>query len=237
MNTDQVNASLENNQTLPNHVGIILDGNRRWAKANGKKSVEGHRKGGEVFRELSLYLFEKKVPYLTAYVFSKENWKRAEEEVSYLMGLIVRAVEMHLSEFHDKGIKIQVIGGKDNLPSSVVKSIQRTEAKTAENSNGVLTLCLNYSGKDEILHAAERLVALGIEVNEELFNANVYAPDVPEIDLLIRTSGERRLSGFMMWRSAYAELYFTDTYWPDMTPAAIDKALDEYTQRQRRYGK
>jgi len=236
MNTDQASIKPNDKQILPSHIGIILDGNRRWAKANGKKSVEGHRKGGEVFRELSLYLFEKKVPYLTAYVFSKENWKRAEEEVSYLMGLIVRAVEMHLSEFHDRGIKIQVIGGKDNLPNSVVKSIQRTEAKTAENNNGVLTLCLNYSGKDEILHAAERLAASGTVVTEELFNANVYAPDVPEIDLLIRTSGERRLSGFMMWRSSYAELYFTETYWPDMTTGSIDEALDEYVQRQRRYG-
>ena len=237
MNANQVNSNPDDKQILPNHVGIILDGNRRWAKANGKKSVDGHRKGGEVFRELSLYLFEKKVPYLTAYVFSKENWKRAEEEVSYLMGLIVRAVEMHLGEFHDKGIKIQVIGAKDNLPSSVIKSIQRTEAKTADNSKGVLTLCLNYSGKDEILHAAQQLKDLGEEVTEESFSANVYAPDVPEIDLLIRTSGERRLSGFMMWRSTYAELYFTDTYWPDMTTTAIDEALNDYSARQRRFGK
>jgi undecaprenyl diphosphate synthase len=222
---------------VPTHVAIILDGNRRWAKKHGKKTLDGHRRGAEVFRELSLYLFEKQIPYVTAYIFSKENWKRAEEEVSYLMRLVLKAVELHLDEFHQHNIQIRVIGERDQLSKPVLQAIERTEEKTADNSGAVLTLCLNYGGKEEIVRAAQQLVEKGVAITEESIRSHVYAPDIPDVDLMIRTSGEHRISGFMLWRSEYAEMYFTDTLWPDMKTIDMDAAIDDYACRQRRFGR
>ncbi len=223
------------------HVAIILDGNRRWAKSRNLKTLDGHRKGAEVFRELSLYLFETcHIPYVTAYVFSKENWQRTEEEVSYLMKLVVKAVEKHLDEFHKKNIKVLVLGSRDGLTKPVLKAIERTEQKTAGNTGGTLSLCFNYGGKQEIVDACKRAIEDGVDpqhLTEESVSQHVYGADVPPVDLMIRTSGERRTSGFMMWRLDYAEMYFIDTYWPDMTTSLIDEALAEYSARKRRFGK
>jgi undecaprenyl diphosphate synthase len=224
---------------LPNHVGIILDGNRRWAKAAGKKTLEGHRKGSEVFKEISVGLFDRGVKYVTAYVFSKENWKRTTEEVDYLMRLVIKAVELHLEDFNKKGIRIKIIGLKDNLETAVQNAIQRTETKTANNTAGTLTLCFNYGGRQEIVDACKQIVSRGIaaeDITEELLTDTIYAPEIPDVDLLIRTSGEHRTSGFMMWRTAYAELLFIDTLWPDISMTDMDNALQEYAVRQRRFG-
>jgi undecaprenyl diphosphate synthase len=226
-------------QSSPKHIAIILDGNRRWAKKHGKKTVEGHKKGAEVFRELSLYIFDKNVPYLTAFIFSKENWQRTEEEVSYLMRLVLRAVENHLDEFHKHNIKINIIGEREQLSSIVLKAIERTEEKTRNNTGGVLTLCLNYGGKQEVVDACKAALAddtVVAEITTETISKYMYAPEVPCVDLLIRTSGERRTSGFMLWRSDYAEMYFTDVLWPDMTENDIDYALEDYALRSRRFG-
>lgn len=222
------------------HVAIILDGNRRWAKGQGKKTLEGHRRGAEVFRDLSLYLFEERhVPYVTAFVFSKENWQRAEEEVSYLMKLLVRAVEMHLEEFNKKNIRIQILGSREGLTKTVANAIERTESKTKDNDSGVLSLCFNYGGRQELVDACKKLVEKSTppeDITEDSLTAALYSSEVPNVDLLIRTSGERRTSGFMLWRAAYAELCFIDEYWPDVTRELLDSALDDYASRQRRFG-
>ncbi len=230
---------MQNESVTPKHVGIILDGNRRWAKNAGKKTLDGHRRGSEVFKEISVGLFERGVKYVTAYVFSVENWQRKAEEVDYLMRLLIKAVELHLDDFNKKGIRIKIIGRKDNLKPAVLKAIERTETKTAENTEGTLTLCFNYSGRQELVDAFKQIASKNIleeDITEELIGANIYAPEIPDVDLLIRTSGEQRISGFMLWRSSYAELLFIEKLWPDITMLDMDMALAEYATRQRRFG-
>lgn len=222
-----------------NHLGIILDGNRRWAKQKGLTFLEGHRKGAEVFKEISLSAFDKGIKYLSAYVFSKENTSRPEEEVSYLMKLVVKAVEKYLDEFHKKGIRIVVAGNKDKLSKTVSEAITKTEEKTKDNSKGTLILCFNYGGRQEILDATKQFIADKTnpeEVTEKLFEQNLYTPATPDIDLIIRTSGEQRLSGFMLWRAAYAELKFVDKYWPDFTVEDLSNCIEDYKNRTRRFG-
>ncbi len=226
-------------QNIPAHVGLILDGNRRWAKARGLKVVEGHKEGAEVFKKVSLAAFDSGVKYLSAFVFSTENWHRAKDEVSYLLNLMVRAVELHLDEFHKKNIKIVMVGARDGLPKTVLKAIERTESKTAGNTGGILGLCFNYGGKPELVDAIRQIMASGVspsDIDDELVDSYLYQPELPAVDLLIRTSGERRTSGFMMWRADYAELYFTDKMWPDFTVEDLKKALQDYSSRHRRFG-
>lgn len=220
---------------LPNHIGIILDGNRRWAEKSGKETLKGHQMGAEVFKEISLHLFGKGVNFVSGYIFSTENWQRKAEEIDYLMRLVLKAVEVHLDEYHKKGIKIKILGSREKLQSAVLKAIERTEEKTAENNNGTLALCFNYGGKQEIVEAA-RAAAFDGEITAESIAQNLYVPEIPDIDLLVRTSGEQRLSGFMLWRAQYAELYFEQKFWPEVTQADADSWLEEYAQRQRRYG-
>ncbi len=225
---------------FPKHVGIVLDGNRRWAKARGLKTIDGHKEGAEVFKRVSLAAFEKGVTYLSAFVFSTENWQRAKEEVSFLMKLVVRAVELHLDEFHQKNIKIVVVGSRENVPKSVLNAIRRTEEKTSANSGGTLALCFNYGGRTEIVDAAKAIIAAGEEaerITEASFHSYLYKPELPDIDLLIRTSGEQRTSGFMLWRAAYAELLFIPKMWPDFTVDDLSDCIMEYARRQRRFGK
>jgi undecaprenyl diphosphate synthase len=217
-----------------------LDGNRRWAKEQGLPSTEGHREGAETFKKVSLAAFERGVKYLTAFVFSTENWYRAKDEVSFLMKLIVRAVELHLDEFHKRNIRIVVLGSRENVPEAALKAIERTEQKTAGNTGGVLGLCFNYGGKPELVDAIRKIVASGVgpaDIDDELVDSYLYQPKIPSMDLMIRTSGERRTSGFMMWRADYAELYFVDKMWPDFTVEDLDTALADYASRHRRFGK
>lgn len=224
---------------LPEHVGIILDGNRRWAKQHNLPTLEGHRIGSEVFKDISLHAFERGVKYLSAYVFSTENWSRAEEEISYLMGLVAKAVERFLNEFNEHNIKIVVLGRRDGVEAKVLKSIDQTIEKTKDNDGGTLALCFNYGGQEEIADAVKDIISQGTKpeaVTPELLIANLYHPEIPAIDLLIRTSGEHRLSGFMLYRSAYAEFYFSDVLWPDFKPKDFDDALADYAKRNRRFG-
>jgi undecaprenyl diphosphate synthase len=227
------------NDSSPAHIGIILDGNRRWAKAAGKKTLEGHKKGAEVFKEISVGLFDRGVKYVSAFIFSTENWQRKAEEVDYLMRLVIKAVELHLDDYHQKNIRIRILGSRDNLKPNVLKAIERTEEKTAQNDGGTLALCFNYGGRQEIIDATKRIIADGIDekqISEEVINGYMHASDVPDVDLLVRTSGEHRLSGFMMWRASYAELAFVDTLWPDMTMAEMNNVIENYNKRQRRFG-
>ncbi len=226
-------------ESLPNHIGIILDGNRRWAKAAGHKTLDGHKKGAAVFKDISISLFDKGIKYVSAFIFSTENWQRKAEEVDYLMRLVIKAVEMHLDEYNQKNIRIRILGSRENLKPVVVKAIEKTEEKTKNNDGGTLALCFNYGGRQEIVDACKEIVKSGIipqEITEESICNHLYASDIPDVDLLIRTSGEQRTSGFMLWRASYAELLFIKKLWPDVTETDFSLALDEYANRQRRFG-
>lgn len=224
---------------IPRHLGLILDGNRRWAQSQGLPTLEGHRQGSEVFKSIALESFERGIKYVSAYVFSAENWQRTEEEVGYLMQLVVKATERYLKDFHAAGIKIVVLGRRDKLPQNVISSLEKTEAKTAKNSKGTLALCLNYGGHEEIVDAVRGIINENISaenVSLEQIMKRLYYPEIPELDLIIRTSGEHRLSNFMLFRAGYAELLFVDKYWPDFTIHDLDDALADYASRQRRFG-
>lgn len=219
------------------HLGLILDGNRRWAKSNDLPTLEGHKKGAEVFKEIALSAFDQGVEYVSAYVFSTENWSRAQDEVSYLMKLVIKAVEKYLDEFNDQGVRILVLGRKDGLRQDVLKAIERTVEKTAGNNKSTLALCFNYGGKHEIIDAANAAIESGkTTLTPEDIEQNLYAPDIPDIDLVIRTSGEQRISGFMLWRAAYAEMLFVEKYWPDFTTSDLTEAINWYEKRNRRFG-
>ncbi len=224
-------------EKIPSHVGLILDGNRRWAKKQGLPVLEGHRRGSEVLKSIALHAFESGVSYLSAYVFSEENWQRKEEEVGYLMNLVIRAVEEYLDEFHERGVKVVILGRREGLRQRVLKAIARTEEMTKANTQGTLALCLNYGGKQEVVDAANNVISKGDELSVDTIDQALYSPEIPPLDLIIRTSGEKRLSGFMLWRSPYAELNFSTTLWPDYTEAEFDKALSDYSSRQRRFGR
>lgn len=224
---------------LPVHVGIILDGNRRWAKAQGLPVIQGHRKGMDVLKDVSLYAFERGVRYLSAYVFSTENWQRTEEEVTYLMDLTIKAVERYLDEFHQKNVRIVILGRREGVSKKVLEAIDRAEQKTKDNSGGTLALCFNYGGKEELVDAVRHIVEDGADANTitaETISSHLYGADIPEIDLLVRTSGERRTSGFMLYRAAYAELKFIDKNWPDFTIGDFEMAIKDYAERERRFG-
>jgi len=225
----------------PNHLGIILDGNRRWAVAQGKTKMAGHMAGYKNFYTLSRYaLIDQKIPYVSAFVFSTENWQRTKEEVGYLMRLVTRALTEFLEDFHRGNIRILVAGSRDGLDDSVLEAIEKAETQTSGNTGGNLVLCFNYGGQAEIVQAARNIIEQKIDPKNltiDTFAEQLYKPEVPALDFVIRTSGEHRLSGFMLWRSAYAELYFTDKMWPDFTTKDLDIALEEYAHRQRRYGK
>ena len=227
------------NIIVPSHLGIILDGNRRWAKANGKRTSTGHRRGADVLKNLSIELFDKGVNVVSAFVFSTENWKRKASEVDFLMRLFIKLVDSFLSDFKTRNVKIQIIGSRENLNPKVLEAIDRAEQQTANNTGGTLALCFNYGGQEEIVSATKKMIAEGLdpsELDSEKFSDYTYSSDLPDIDLLVRTSGEQRLSGFMLWRSPYAELSFVDKNWPDMTMADFDEIFADYSNRQRRFG-
>lgn len=225
-----------NDSSLPAHVGIILDGNRRWAKQQGLPTLEGHRRGAEVFKEIAVHAFERGVANVSAYIFSTENWQRTEEEVGYLMQLVTKAVEQYLDEFNERGIRVVILGRREGLRKKVLESIARTEEKTKTNTRGTLALCFNYGGREEVVDAAQALSQAGQGITIESIGSALYQPQLPDLDLVIRTSGEQRLSGFMLWRAAYAELYFSPVMWPAFTSEDFDQALQEFSNRQRRFG-
>ncbi len=223
---------------VPRHLGIILDGNRRWATEQGLKTLEGHQRGAEVFREIVYAAFDRGVEYVSAFIFSTENWQRTQEEVSYLMGLVVKVVDKYLDEFHKNGIKILILGSREGLDKKVSKALAESVDKTAGNTKGTVALCFNYGGQQEIIDAVKSLPVDEIAtLTPDRFEQHLYSKDVPAVDLVMRTSGEHRTSGFMLWRAAYAELLFVDKLWPDFTVSDLDAVLDDYKQRARRFGK
>ena len=224
-----------NNIIVPNHIGIIMDGNRRWAKEKKKKTIEGHLAGANRIISLAKYIFDKGVKYLSIYAFSTENFNRSAEEVSYLMGLIIKFFSERVNELHDYNIKIVVSGLRDNLSKEVLKCIDNVVDLTKDNTGGVLNVCLNYGGRREIVDAVNKIKEANVSITEETFGKYLYN-DLPDLDYVIRTSGEERISNFMLWQISYAEFYFPKVYFPDYDEKEFDKALEIYNNRNRRFG-
>lgn len=224
----------------PRHIGYILDGNRRWAKKHGLPTYEGHLAGYNALKEVVDATADAGVEYISFYTFSTENWNRAESEVRGIMKLIRRLFKSDIKELVKKGYKLVVLGGRENLPDDICKLIDDAEAASAPNSRATLAMCFNYGGQQEIVRAAQRIAAEGIDpadIDEKEFARFLDHPDIPPCDLIVRTSGEQRLSNFMLWRSAYSEFLFLEKFWPDMRSEDVAGIIEEYNQRQRRYGK
>ena len=224
---------------IPQHIGFVVDGNRRWAKKHGLPTYEGHLAGYNSLKDVLIESLNRGVKYASAYVFSTENWKRTAEEVNSLMGLLLRVLESDVPIFVENRIRLRVIGTREGLPKAVIKAIDRAEATTAELDGGELLLCLNYGGHLEITDAVKKIIQSGVSANDvtpEMIAQNLYAPEVPPCDLIVRTSGEQRLSNFMLWRAAYSELLFVDKLWPDMTKDDVSVIIEEYQRRNRRFG-
>lgn len=224
---------------VPNHLGLILDGNRRWARARGLPTLEGHKEGYDNLKSIAEHAFNSGVKYVSAYVFSTENWNRSEDEVTYLMGLLLKFFKKDCKQLNKEGVKIMWLGSRLKLSEKILKAVDEATEMTKNNTKGVLALCFNYGGYDEISEAVKKMIKLGVkpeDVNPELIRGNLFCPDLPDLDLVIRTSGEQRISNFMLWRIAYSELYFTDKFWPEFHPADLQIALDDYANRSRRFG-
>ena len=217
------------------HVAIIMDGNGRWAKKRLLPRVAGHKAGVEAVRTIVRAAGDLGIEAMTLYAFSSENWKRPEEEVSDLMGLMKRFILSDLDEFAANDVKLKVIGNWRALAPDVVALIENALERTAGNKRTTLAVALNYGAQDEMVRAAKAAAEAG-EISEAAIEAHLDTADMPPLDLLIRTSGEVRLSNFLLWQSAYAELYFTDILWPDFKPADLKAALDHFARRDRRYG-
>jgi undecaprenyl diphosphate synthase len=223
--------------SIPIHLGIIVDGNRRWATEQGLKTIQGHKKGVENIQVIAKHAWERGIKYLSLYVFSTENWNRSQQEVSYLMDLFLDLANQKLEELIKEGVQVRFLGSRDRLEQKVLDAMDALEERTKTNSNGVVALCLNYGGQKEIADAATAVVQSGkTEITEQDIADHLYQPDIPPLDLVIRTSGEQRLSNFMLWRAAYAELYFAKVHWPGFTPSDLDEALADYASRHRRFG-
>ena len=217
------------------HVAIIMDGNGRWAKKRHLPRVVGHQRGVEAVRKLVRAAGAMGLEALTLYAFSTENWRRPEDEISALMGLLKRFILSDLEEFAADNVRLKIIGDYKALPADVVELIEGAIARTAANTGSTLAVALNYGAQDEIARAARAAAAKG-EITPETIAAELDTADLPPLDLLIRTSGEIRLSNFLLWQAAYAEMWFTDVLWPDFTPAHLEAALADFADRERRYG-
>lgn len=229
----------DDSSTIPTHLGLILDGNRRWAREKGLRPFEGHRRGYLKLKKIAEAAFDRGVSYVSAFVFSTENWNRSEEEVTYLMDLIHWVATHELNALHKRNIRIIFIGTEKGLSKRIRDDIKAGEKKTANNTGGTLVLCLNYGGQQELTDAFASLIRSGTtadEITPELISQHLYDPSIPPLDLIIRTSGEQRLSGFMLWSAAYAELKFVLKYWPAFTVTDLEDALRDYAGRRRRFG-
>jgi undecaprenyl diphosphate synthase len=228
---------------IPAHVAIIMDGNGRWARERGLPRTAGHRQGAEAVRRTVRAAAEMGIRYLTVFGFSSENWKRPVSEVDDLMWLLKRYLQSEIAELHRNNVRMRVIGERSRLAPDIVRLIEDAEATTAENDRLTFIIALNYGGRQEIVEASRRLaedVAAGRlapnEIDADVFAQHLSAPDIPDPDLLIRTSGEKRISNFLLWQSSYSELVFIDRLWPDFSGEDLADAVREYQRRERRYG-
>ena len=226
------------------HIAIIMDGNGRWAQKRKLPRSAGHKKGAEVVKEIAKAAHEKGVKYLTLYAFSTENWNRPKDEVDTLMGLLRQYLKSDFSELHKNNIRIRFIGERECLDADIVQSMHRLEKETAQNTGMCLCLAIISGARGEIVQAAKKLASLvkkgdlsETDIDIQNFSAMLYTKDMPDPDILIRTSGEERLSNFLLWQIAYAELFFTKTLWPDFSADELSDIINQFSSRERRYGK
>jgi len=224
-------------QKIPECIGIILDGNRRWAKEKNLPTLEGHKKGLDKLVDTARWVRDRGIKHLVVYAFSTENWNRSTEEVSYLMDMIKNAAEKELSKLSEENVQVRFLGQRERLDYEVRRSIEKLENESKRNDAITLWVCLSYGGRPEILNAAKAFSVSGEEVTEKSFKKYLWTADMPDPDIIIRTGGEKRLSNFLLWQGAYSELFFIDTYWPDFSESALDAILEEYAARERRHGK
>lgn len=235
--TESILAKIDKDR-IPQHIAIIMDGNGRWAKQQGNIRTYGHERGVETVRTILKAASEIGVKTLTLYTFSEENWKRPKEEVETLMRLLVTAVNNELEELKANNIRLEVLGNLEELPKEPREALQRAIEETADRTGCQVVLAINYSGRSELIRAAKQLAKKGCpEIDEKLFAENLYLPTLSDPDLLIRTGGEYRISNFLLWQLAYTELYFTPTFWPDFGKEELYKAIFDFQQRERRFGK
>tara|TARA_R110002153_G_scaffold113667_2_gene256017 strand:+ start:2611 stop:3351 length:741 start_codon:yes stop_codon:yes gene_type:complete len=231
-------------KTMPQHVAIIMDGNGRWAKKKGKIRTFGHKAGVKAVRASVSYALKNGVKVLTLFAFSSENWNRPTEEVGVLMELFKMVLGSEVKKLHKNNVRLNIIGDTSRFDSKLVSRIHEAETLTEKNDSLVLNIAANYGGRWDIVNAAKELIMqvqagqlLVADINEDTFTRHTCAADLPPVDLLIRTGGEQRISNFLLWQIAYAELYFSDVFWPDFDEVAFQVAVDDFTERQRRFGK
>ncbi len=229
--------------TVPRHVAVIMDGNGRWAKAQGFPRLAGHQRGSEVAREIVRTAADLGVKYITLFAFSSENWRRDPDEVSGLMALLKHYLETEIETLHAEGVRLRIIGERHLLPNNILNLVEASEEKTRGNQKIEMIMALSYGSRAEMVNAA-RLLAQKVkehrlspeEITEDLFAQHLYTADVPDPDLLIRTSGEQRISNYLLWQLAYTELVFVDKFWPDFTAQDFREAIETYSRRERRFG-
>ena len=226
------------------HIAVIMDGNGRWAQKRGLPRAAGHKKGAETVKEIAKAANERGVRFLTLYAFSTENWQRPKDEVKTLMDLLRQYLKSDLAELHKHGIRIRFIGERYMLDKDIVESMEQLEQNTADNKGMTLILAISYGSRQEIVAAVRKVAAMvkkgdisESDVDIDLVSGMLYTKDVPDPDILIRTSGEQRISNYLLWQLAYAELFFTKTLWPDFTPNELGEIIDNFYLRERRYGK
>lgn len=232
-------TTMHTDEVMPKHLGFILDGNRRWARSHSLPDFDGHLAGYNALKEVLRACYDQGVQYVSVYVFSTENWQRDGKEVSKLMRLVLHAITSDLKELASNRVRVRFLGSTERLSSKVLGSIEKAEQATMGYGHGTLNVCFNYGGQEEIVQAARRCVQDGLEpeeITEAAISERLYAPDVPPVDMVVRTSGEHRLSNFMLWRAAYSEFMFIDKFWPDMTKDDVTAIIKEYGRRNRRFG-
>ncbi|MBR2796075.1 di-trans,poly-cis-decaprenylcistransferase [Candidatus Saccharibacteria bacterium] len=219
------------------HLGIIADGNRRWAVAQGLPKIEGHTRGFKVIEDLVIAATKLNIPYVTFYVFSTENWGRAEAEVSHIMKLAETMIIKMAEKMAKNNVRLLILGSKKKVSPKLISLAEKAEKMTEECTGTTACFCFNYGGEQEISDAANKALEAGEEITPETIRKHLYKPEVPDVDMVVRTSGEERISGFMLWRAAYAEFLFMKKYFPEMTGDDIKEILKEYNKRNRRFGK
>ena len=228
---------------IPRHIAIIMDGNGRWARQRGLPRVAGHRKGVEIVRAIIQASARRNIPWLTIFAFSSENWRRPKKEVELLMDLFIQALDKEIQELHKNNIRFRIIGDTSPLSQSIKDRVAKSETLTRDNSGLTLSVALNYGGRWDIAEASRQIAQDVLEgkkdimtIDEETVSGYLSTSNMPDPDLFIRTGGEKRISNFLLWQLAYTELYFSDVYWPDFNESEFQRALDSFSQRQRRYG-
>lgn len=225
---------------VPYHLGIIIDGNRRWARKRKLPIIEGHRRGLEKVKKIGDWCIKRGVKIITLFTFSTENWSRPKSEVNYLIKLLINALgKRNIETIHKKGIKIRVIGQIEKFPKSFQEMAKEAEKLTKNNKKGILNIALSYGGRAEIVESVKKIINAKVpigKINEKLIERNLWTKDEPSPDLIIRTGNEQRISNFLIWQAAYSELYFSKKYWPDFTEKDLDLAFQDYAKRERRFG-